>query len=314
MRRLLGAALPAAMLLGLTASTTPATAVAVACPVVVEHRTDPLDAPENTVPGIAAAAKTGAGWVEMDVRWTKSHFPILMHDPTVDRTTTGTGNVADKGLTEVGGLLANDYAPWKTDPRYSTTHVPYAYDFLHAVAVTRMSALLHLPQNTAPTADDMSKLVEYLTRTGMTGRVMLMGGYDVIKAIRPMAPGLHYALIEYNPATTWRRGSSVRALGVTDYVVPARDVTDPGIVASWHASGLTVWTWTSDTPAIDVPATWTAMEAAGVDAVITNRAADVLARLCPAQPTATVPTTTTVELPPPTSEPTTPTTPSQTVS
>lgn len=282
MRRILGAALLAeTLLVGLTAAAAPAAARTGTCPVVVEHRTAPLDAPENTVPGIAAAALTGASWVEMDVRWTKSHFPVLSHDPTVDRTTNGTGAVADKGLSEVTGLLANDYAPWNTDPRFTTTHVPYAYDFLHAVAITRMNAVLHLPQNTAPTSDDMGKLVEYLGKTGMTGRVMVMGSYDVIKAIRPMAPGLHYALIEYNPATTFRRGSSVRALGVTDYVVPARDVTDPGIVASWHASGLTVWTWSSDTAVIDTPATWATVEADGVDAIITNHAADVLAACSP---------------------------------
>ena len=41
---------------------------------------------------------------ETDVRWTKDGVPILMHDPEVDRTTNGTGKVADLTIAEIDAL------------------------------------------------------------------------------------------------------------------------------------------------------------------------------------------------------------------
>jgi glycerophosphoryl diester phosphodiesterase len=46
----------------------------------------------------------------------------------------------------------------------------------------------------------------------------------------------------------------------------------------WHAGGLKVATWTSDTPAWDVQANWDTVAAQGVDYLITNQAAKVAAR------------------------------------
>ena len=102
------------------------------CPQIAGHRAGGDFAPENTLAGITATATQGAAVVELDVRFTASHFPVLMHDATVDRTTPGTGAVAGLGMTYVTGLSATDYPPWKTDPRFAGQRVPYAYDFLSA--------------------------------------------------------------------------------------------------------------------------------------------------------------------------------------
>jgi glycerophosphoryl diester phosphodiesterase len=53
---------------------------------VVAHRTCPLDAPENSIAGIAHAAGVGADLVELDVRRTRDGVPVLMHDRTAWRT------------------------------------------------------------------------------------------------------------------------------------------------------------------------------------------------------------------------------------
>jgi glycerophosphoryl diester phosphodiesterase len=49
---------------------------------VIAHRTCPLDAPENSLHGIARAAELGADAVELDVRLTKDGVPVLAHDRT----------------------------------------------------------------------------------------------------------------------------------------------------------------------------------------------------------------------------------------
>jgi glycerophosphoryl diester phosphodiesterase len=54
---------------------------------VIAHRTCPRDAVENSVAGIRHAAQAGADAVEIDVRLTVDGQPVLMHDPSLWRTT-----------------------------------------------------------------------------------------------------------------------------------------------------------------------------------------------------------------------------------
>ena len=60
---------------------------------VVSHRGNGFGYTENTIQAISAAFKHGY-WVEMDVRISAQATPHLMHDPTVDRTTNCTGEIA----------------------------------------------------------------------------------------------------------------------------------------------------------------------------------------------------------------------------
>src|SRR5919107_1805354 len=52
---------------------------------VIAHRTCPMHAPENSLEGVAKAAKLGADAVEIDVRPTRDGVPVLNHDSTVWR-------------------------------------------------------------------------------------------------------------------------------------------------------------------------------------------------------------------------------------
>jgi glycerophosphoryl diester phosphodiesterase len=81
-------------------------------PRVIGHRGAVGHAPENTLGGLRKAAELGATWVEFDVALTKDNVPVLMHDDTVNRTTDGSGNLADMTLTEVRAL---DAGRWFSD-------------------------------------------------------------------------------------------------------------------------------------------------------------------------------------------------------
>ncbi|MDH5721914.1 MAG: glycerophosphoryl diester phosphodiesterase [Alphaproteobacteria bacterium] len=70
-------------------------------PKIIGHRGCAAYAPENTLEGIHMAADMGVEWVEFDVKLTKDEVPILFHDSTLDRTTSGTGNVADRTYKEI---------------------------------------------------------------------------------------------------------------------------------------------------------------------------------------------------------------------
>ncbi|ASZ12285.1 glycerophosphodiester phosphodiesterase family protein [Chitinophaga pendula] len=67
----------------------------------VAHRGDWRNAPENSLNAIARCIEMGIDIVEIDVRRTKDGQLILMHDETIDRTTTGKGKVADCTLDSI---------------------------------------------------------------------------------------------------------------------------------------------------------------------------------------------------------------------
>lgn len=72
------------------------------------HRGAQVAAPENTLESITQAGLLGYGFVEIDVQKTKDGHYILMHDQTVDRTTTGSGKVSDLTLKEIQSFAIED--------------------------------------------------------------------------------------------------------------------------------------------------------------------------------------------------------------
>ncbi|MCH2546416.1 MAG: hypothetical protein MK052_02235 [Alphaproteobacteria bacterium] len=74
---------------------------------IAGHRGAKGALPENTLPAFHLALTTGASAVELDVRKCKSGEMVVIHDATVDRTSNGTGNVADMTLEELKELDFN---------------------------------------------------------------------------------------------------------------------------------------------------------------------------------------------------------------
>lgn len=84
------------------------------------HRGAQVAAPENTLEAITQAGLLGYGFVEIDVQKTKDRQYILMHDKTVDRTTTGSGEVKDLTLEEIQSFDIEDKEGNVTDYKVPT--------------------------------------------------------------------------------------------------------------------------------------------------------------------------------------------------
>jgi Glycerophosphoryl diester phosphodiesterase family len=91
-----GMGLLAGAVIATTAFTTgPAQAVGTHNMLIVAHRGGDDWGPESTLVSFRHAIAAGAQAIEFDVWWTADHVPVVMHDPTVDRTTNCKGPVAD---------------------------------------------------------------------------------------------------------------------------------------------------------------------------------------------------------------------------
>lgn len=60
--------------------------------------------PENTLAGIRLSGEKGYKAVEIDLQFTKDGRPVLLHDPTVNRTSNGTGHLRDMTFSELRDL------------------------------------------------------------------------------------------------------------------------------------------------------------------------------------------------------------------
>lgn len=108
---------------------------------VIGHMGSCADRPGNTLAGVRRAAEAGAHVAEVDVRTTKDGALICMHDDTVDRTTDGTGKVADLTLADVKKLDAGV----KFDAKFKGERVPTLREVLEA-ATGKIGVMLDLKE------------------------------------------------------------------------------------------------------------------------------------------------------------------------
>ena len=87
---------------------------------VIAHRGFSGVAPENTIAAVRAAVKIGADMVEIDVTLSADDHVVVIHDETLDRTTSGTGEIFLLTLAELQKLDAGSWF----DPDFAGEPIP----------------------------------------------------------------------------------------------------------------------------------------------------------------------------------------------
>ena len=131
---------------------------------VVAHRAAWRNFPENSLEAIRSAIKIGVDMVEVDVAKTKDGVFILMHDETVDRTTTGSGEVTDMTYDEISQLQLIDVMG-KTDYK-----APLLYDALMEI---KGKIMINLDKSD----EHFEEIYPMLIETNTIGQVVLKGHY-----------------------------------------------------------------------------------------------------------------------------------------
>ena len=99
---------------------------------LIAHRGYAARFPENTLESIAAAVDVGARWVEFDIQLTADGIPILMHDPTLDRTTGRPGVVMDMELAALDGYSPSE--PGRFGDQFTGISIPTLTQVVSALA------------------------------------------------------------------------------------------------------------------------------------------------------------------------------------
>jgi glycerophosphoryl diester phosphodiesterase len=232
---------------------------------VVAHRGHSAQAPENTMAAFADARRAGADWIEADVRIAADGVPVVMHDPTVDRTTAGTGKVA--GLT-AGQIAELDAGSW-FGPHFAGEPVPTFARLLDDLADRGGRLMLELKH--PHTRDDVELVLDMVRQSGIADRVAVQSFRPSILAdVAAVAPELPRALL-----TTTLHDDPVTVceeLGLASYNPAAVDViARPDLVGALHGAGVATMVWTVNDAAL-----WPELSDLGVDGLISDRAGDVV--------------------------------------
>jgi glycerophosphoryl diester phosphodiesterase len=228
---------------------------------VAGHRGDRADAPENTMPAFEAAFASGLDIVETDVQLTADGHPVLLHDPTVDRTTDGTGAVADLTLAQVEAL---DAGSWYAK-RFAGTRIPQLGEFLDLLAATpRKRALVELKEYWTP--DEIGIVLSEVYARGVQNRVVFAGIHlGTIANLGATAPAIPRVIIRRDlPADPVGLARFYGAIAIL--TTPWSLETDPDAVAEMHAAGLGVLLYT-----LNSEKRWREATAYGVDGIVTDK-------------------------------------------
>lgn len=152
---------------------------------VVAHRADWRFAPENSLAAIENSIKMGADVVELDIQKTKDGKLILMHDKTLDRTTTGKGRIADWTLDSIKTLRLKNGAALKTKHLVPTLE--------EALLLTKGRIMVNLDK----AYSIFNEIFPILEKTGTTRQIIMKGSKPVSEVKRDL--GKYLDRIIYMP-------------------------------------------------------------------------------------------------------------------
>jgi glycerophosphoryl diester phosphodiesterase len=216
-------------------------------PLVIAHRGDSAHRPENTLASIASALELGVSAVEIDVQLTRDGGVVVIHDPSVDRTTSGRGDVRQLTLAEIRALSAG--YPSRFGSTYQGEHVPTLAEVLGLLR-DRARALIEIKRESV--TDDATGGVEALTiaeirRLGMADKVALIS-FDqrAILRARELAPEISRGRI-FGRTTPAELLADARATS-SEVVMPHKSLLSDELVTGARDAGLKVATWVVDDP------------------------------------------------------------------
>lgn len=198
---------------------------------VIGHRGAVGYAPENTIPAFQKGYELGADWIETDVRVTADGFFVLMHDQTVDRTTDGTGNVADLTLNE---LQQFDAGTW-FDSKYKGVCVPELKDLL-SFAKEKVGVCLDLWSGL--NIEEVERVVQLVVDYGMAGQTLVISSNpQQVKRAKGICPSITTGLLyservddNVELAHRWN----------ADFLHPSRYILNTGLIEQAHSAGIPV--------------------------------------------------------------------------
>jgi len=230
-------------------------------PLNIAHRGASAAAPPNTLAAFKKARELGADGVEFDVRRSADGIPVVIHDPTVDATTDGSGCVTDMTLTQLKGLDAG----FTFDPAFAGERIPTLEEVLETVGD---ELFLNIELKTASVRDDglAHAVVAQIERHHHDDNVLISSFNPFsLRSVKRIAPHIPVGILYTSDIPLPLRRAWLACLPPHEAHHPEHTMVNARFVARARRRGHQVNTWT-----VDDPAEMRRLIGLGVDGIITN--------------------------------------------
>jgi glycerophosphoryl diester phosphodiesterase len=219
--------------------------------IAIAHRGDPIGHRENTLPAFAAALAQGADMLELDLRRTRDGAIVVLHDQSLLRLWALDASVGDLDLSEVTRLGDGD------------VRIPTLRQVLDTVPPEIELMVDFTRREVVAGALDQALSADALDRC-----LFVTGNVEALRLLRGLSGRARIGL-------TWTEGADppLDVLGElgAEFWNPMYSFVSAAGVTAVHEAGLLVSTWT-----VDAPADMARVVADGVDAVVSNRVAELV--------------------------------------
>jgi glycerophosphoryl diester phosphodiesterase len=236
---------------------------------VAAHRGGAALWPENSLLAFRSALALGVDALEFDLHLTADGEVVVLHDPTLDRTSTGNGSVRDLKLANLADIRLKTREGAVTDER-----VPTFAQVLDLVASTSAEILPEIKVDANRQRYDgiEEKVLALIRARGLMARTTIQAfQVETIRRVRELEPKARTMLLvargdverdRARPAEAVRRA---RELGATDLGMNHR-LLDADVMSAARAAGIRVSAWT-----VNEEADIRRMIDLGVDVVMSDR-------------------------------------------
>lgn len=245
-------------------------------PAIAAHRGGARLWPENSLTAFRGALGLGVDLVELDVHQTRDGEVVVIHDPTLERTTTGRGAVRDLTWAELAPVALR---------RTADERLPRLAEVLALLRPSSVGLLLEIKTGAGgdryPGIEE--RVLALVEAAGLAGRTTVMAfDWAVLERLRALSASVRLTGLLTQGGAARAGGIEavaprLRALGVNDLGIE-RTLLTPEAVRAAHEAGLSIGVWT-----VNEPEELRRALAAGVDYVTTDQP-DVALRLRSARP------------------------------
>lgn len=252
-------------------------------PLIIGHRGASALAPENTLCAFRRAMSDGADGIEFDVRLARDHVPVVIHDATLRRTALREGAVADFSSSELSGMDVGTWFnlrhPAKARAEYAAERIPTLARVFDLMREHEAVLYVEMKCDAGETRELAAEVVRLVRQYAFVLRVVVES-FDLaaIREIKRLAPEIRTAALFEpklsRPLPSPRRIIEQARQHGADELALHRSLAGAIYLRAARRHGLPTVVWTVDSPA------W-AKRALGssVNGIITNRPAEMRARL-----------------------------------
>lgn len=216
-------------------------------------------APENTPAGYELCLQWQPDFIELDVQRSRDGHLVVIHDPTLKRTTNGTGHVKDHTLAE---LKALDAGSW-FDSRYAGQQIPTMQEVIQQVR-GRVKLAVEIKYGSLMYPGMELELLDLIKQEGMLEDVLFSSfNWESMRLIKQAEPRATTQVIAYGHCHDFvplavRYGAS--------YIAMQHHYVTRAAIEAAEKAGLHVNAWT-----VDDAAEMSEYANMGVHVITTNR-------------------------------------------